>query len=215
MHILDSHSLLPSEDPASDIPSQYFPPSSLVFPYVGSPRRTSALFLNFYRSKTTAAGKVGFSSYTYSSDLRVTFIAIKFKSRTNLGLSAFTAKRDYDRYSALCEEFSKGAPGLASSCFQTSEFWVRIFIEIVAVSGSLWGILTSVMLCFAAIAVFTGHLGLSVVMISVVVAVIIAVAGVFWAAGFELGAVEAISLSVLIGTSCDYAAHLIEVSNAT
>ena len=34
--------------------------------------------------------------------------------------------------------------------------------------------------------------------------------GIFYLAGWELGAVEAISLSILVGSSVDYCVHLVE-----
>ena len=33
---------------------------------------------------------------------------------------------------------------------------------------------------------------------------------IFWLAGWKLGAIEAISLSILVGTSVDYTVHLTE-----
>ena len=36
------------------------------------------------------------------------------------------------------------------------------------------------------------------------------VVAIFWLAGWTLGAIEAISLSILVGTSVDYTVHLTE-----
>lgn len=36
------------------------------------------------------------------------------------------------------------------------------------------------------------------------------VVGLFFLAGWELGAVEAVSLSILVGSSVDYCVHLVE-----
>lgn len=188
------------------------PKASLKFPLKLAKRQDeNAVWLQFYEwaveKSKIVDGCMGFASFTSGS--RPTFASISFKSKTNLGLSAFAARRDFEIFESLCGEFSKGTEGLGA-CFQTSDFWTRVFIEIVAVSGSLWGIFTSVLLCFASILVFTGHFGLSLTMISIILGVLATVSGVFYLLGFELGAVEAISLSVIIGTSSDYAAHLCE-----
>jgi PERQ amino acid-rich with GYF domain-containing protein len=39
---------------------------------------------------------------------------------------------------------------------------------------------------------------------------ILCVVGIFYVVGWEMGAVEAISLSILVGSSVDYCAHLVE-----
>lgn len=41
-------------------------------------------------------------------------------------------------------------------------------------------------------------------------AMICCVVGVFYLAGWEMGAVEAVSLSILVGSSVDYCVHIVE-----
>lgn len=41
-------------------------------------------------------------------------------------------------------------------------------------------------------------------------AMICSVVGVFYLAGWEMGAVEAVSLSILVGSSVDYCVHIVE-----
>ena len=45
--------------------------------------------------------------------------------------------------------------------FQTSEAWVNMFSEIIAVSGAIYGTTLSLVMCLAAVVIFTGNFRLS------------------------------------------------------
>lgn len=107
----------------------------------------------------------------------------------------------------------------------------------VGVESALWSLLLSLAICVAAVSVFTAHLllllpvlitiigkrcsGVSgvwkhhedsayVVCFSLQTGVICLVVAVMYWLGWEMGAVEAISLSILVGSSVDYCLHLVE-----
>nr|XP_020450240.1 protein dispatched homolog 3 isoform X2 [Monopterus albus] len=94
--------------------------------------------------------------------------------------------------------------------FQTCEHWKQIFMEIIGVESALWSLLLSLAICVAAVSVFTAHhLLLLPVLITIVGVICLVVAVMYWL-GWEMGAVEAISLSILVGSSVDYCLHLVE-----
>ena len=47
--------------------------------------------------------------------------------------------------------------------FQTSETWVDMFSEMIAVNGAIYGITLSLVMCLAAVVIFTGNFKLSVI----------------------------------------------------
>lgn len=178
--------------------------------------RAPYLFRAFFREKSVPPERLGFSTLRYGQSngpLYVTYVSIGCMTYTNMGLAAFKARYDFAEFERLADRFKRDADGKVlpelASGFQTSDFWVRIFIEIVAVAGAVWGTLTSCLLCFSAIVFYTGSVKVSLLMGGVILAVVLVVVGSFFAVGWELGAVEAISLSILVGTSSDYASHIV------
>uniref|UniRef100_A0A3B3WWQ4 SSD domain-containing protein n=1 Tax=Poecilia mexicana TaxID=48701 RepID=A0A3B3WWQ4_9TELE len=78
------------------------------------------------------------------------------------------------------------------------------------VESALWSLLLSLAICVAAVSVFTAHpLLLLPVLITIIGVICLVVAVMYWL-GWEMGAVEAISLSILVGSSVDYCLHLVE-----
>uniref|UniRef100_A0A8C9P1L8 Dispatched RND transporter family member 3 n=1 Tax=Spermophilus dauricus TaxID=99837 RepID=A0A8C9P1L8_SPEDA len=92
----------------------------------------------------------------------------------------------------------------------TCEHWKQIFMEIIGVQSALYGLALSLLICVAAVAVFTTHILLLLpVLLSILGIVCLVVTIMYWS-GWEMGAVEAISLSILVGSSVDYCVHLVE-----
>ena len=83
-------------------------------------------------------------------------------------------------------------------------------MEVIAVDSAIYGLALSLAVCVCSVAVFTGHLALLAVVVATIVCTICAVVAVFYLAQWEVGAVEAISLSILVGSSVDYCVHLVE-----
>ncbi|KAB1268225.1 Protein dispatched-like protein 3 [Camelus dromedarius] len=78
------------------------------------------------------------------------------------------------------------------------------------VQSALYGLALSLLICVAAVAVFTTHVLLLLpVLLSILGIVCLVVTIMYWS-GWEMGAVEAISLSILVGSSVDYCVHLVE-----
>jgi hypothetical protein len=154
--------------------------------------------------------KIGFTTIDSNDpDFRIAWVSIGAKTKVNLGIAAFPALAEFNTFERLAQRYSHPAAALGSA-YQSSALWVRMSTEIVAVSGAVWGVAMSTVLCLAAIVILTGHLGLSLLMIATICAVIATVVGIFFYAGYELGAVEAISLSIIVGTSADYGSHVVE-----
>ena len=77
-------------------------------------------------------------------------------------------------------------------------------------SSAISGIVLSIVLCMGWVMIFTGHIWLLVVVFMSIAGTLLTVLALIYVIGWKFGAVEAITLSVLVGTSVDYIVHLVE-----
>ncbi|XP_073767336.1 protein dispatched homolog 3 isoform X1 [Danio rerio] len=143
---------------------------------------------------------------------RVHWISMAFESTTYKGKSSFQTHADFLQWESFLQKQLASLP--ASSAlrrgFQTCQHWKQIFMEIIGVESALYSLLLSLAICIASVAVFTAHpLLLLPILLSILGMVCLVVAVMYWL-GWEMGAVEAISLSILVGSSVDYCLHLVE-----
>ncbi|XP_026053498.1 protein dispatched homolog 3-like [Carassius auratus] len=143
---------------------------------------------------------------------RVHWISMAFESTTYKGKSSFQTHSDFLQWESFLQKQLMSLP--ASSAlrrgFQTCQHWKQIFMEIIGVESALYSLLLSLAICIASVAVFTAHpLLLLPILLSILGMVCLVVAVMYWL-GWEMGAVEAISLSILVGSSVDYCLHLVE-----
>ena len=141
---------------------------------------------------------------------------------TNPGNSPLSSLQDYQKWEEFLSselqaikalssvgELYEGAEAILST-FQTSDYWVRVNIENAAVSGSIYGIVVSFLLCFFIVVLFSHDWRLVVSMATTILAILLVLCALFYLFGWTLGIVEAISLSILVGNSLDYCIHLSE-----
>ncbi|XP_042551666.1 protein dispatched homolog 3 isoform X1 [Dipodomys spectabilis] len=143
---------------------------------------------------------------------RVQWISMAFESTTYKGKASFQTYSDYLRWEGFLRQQLQTFPegSALRRGFQTCEHWKQIFMEIIGVQSALYGLVLSLLICVAAVAVFTTHVLLLLpVLLSILGIVCLVVTIMYWS-GWEMGAVEAISLSILVGSSVDYCVHLVE-----
>ncbi|KAF5892339.1 protein dispatched 3-like, partial [Clarias magur] len=143
---------------------------------------------------------------------RVHWISMAFESTTYKGKSSFQAYSDFLQWESFLQEQLASLPQSSAlrRGFQTCQHWKQIFMEIIGVESALYSLLMSLAICIASVAVFTVHpLLLLPILLSILGVVCLVVAVMYWL-GWEMGAVEAISLSILVGSSVDYCLHLVE-----
>lgn len=144
---------------------------------------------------------------------RLLWLAFAFESTTSEGQAYFQAYKQYEKWQEAIMHIKREilAPDSPlTSIFQTSEFWTKVLMEVVAVHSAIYGLVLSMLICVVAVAVFTGHLVLLLLVVITILAMICCVVGVFALCGWEMGAVEAVSLSILVGSSVDYLVHIVE-----
>ncbi|XP_055958468.1 protein dispatched homolog 3 isoform X2 [Patella vulgata] len=144
---------------------------------------------------------------------KLKWLAFAFESTTSEGDAYFKAYEKYQAWDKFIthikdHELSKNSP--LKDIFQTSSFWKKVLMEVVAVYSAIYGLVLSLVICIIAVAIFTGHIFLLLIVVITIVCMICSVVGIFYLAGWEMGAIEAISLSILVGSSVDYCVHLVE-----
>ncbi|XP_032433997.1 protein dispatched homolog 3 isoform X1 [Xiphophorus hellerii] len=143
---------------------------------------------------------------------KIRWLSMAFESTTYKGKSSFQTYSDFLQWENFIQEQLASLPQTSAlqRGFQTCEHWKQIFMEIIGVESALWSLLLSLAICVAAVSVFTAHpLLLLPVLITIIGVICLVVAVMYWL-GWEMGAVEAISLSILVGSSVDYCLHLVE-----
>nr|XP_023657533.1 protein dispatched homolog 3-like [Paramormyrops kingsleyae] len=142
----------------------------------------------------------------------VRWLSMAFESTTYKGKSSFQTHSDFLQWESFLQEQFSSLP--ASSAlrhgFQTCEHWKQIFMEILGVESALYSLLLSLAICIGTVSVFTSHPFLLLPILLTILGVICLVVAVMYWLGWEMGAVEAISLSILVGSSVDYCLHLVE-----
>uniref|UniRef100_A0A8C4NGJ2 DUF7023 domain-containing protein n=1 Tax=Eptatretus burgeri TaxID=7764 RepID=A0A8C4NGJ2_EPTBU len=128
------------------------------------------------------------------------------------GRPAFQALTDYLQWENFLKEQLTNLPpdSALRHGFHTCQHWKQVFIEVLGIQGSLQSLGLSMGTCFLAIMIFTSHPVLLLTVMSTILGVLAVMVLFLWLVGGEFGAVEAISLSIVIGSSVDYSLHLVE-----
>eukprot|EP00117_Sycon_ciliatum_P000030 scpid9337/ scgid6270/ Patched domain-containing protein 2; Protein dispatched homolog 3 len=178
-------------------------PQSIALVVKGLPYCNDPRIANQQTSTVRAVASQNLSSLNW--------FAMAFKSNVFEGGSSFGARADYEKWDAFMAEVHRNysSPAIQSS-YQTSEYWKQVFLEVVAVTSALYSIGLSALSCLVFVAIFTGCPLLTMVTLSTVAGIASFVLAFFYMLGWKLGAVEAISMSILIGTAVDYCVHLVE-----
>eukprot|EP01043_Picozoa_sp_COSAG02_P045920 COSAG02_NODE_4247_length_5587_cov_2.359147_2_plen_1029_part_00 len=109
----------------------------------------------------------------------------------------------------------KGLPlaprGLASPAFHTSAMWPKMFLEVSVVDGTIWTIGIISLASFYTVFLFTNSLRITGCVVANILVILAVVLAIFYLDGMALGVVEAVAISVFLGTSTDYSLHVAEV----
>ena len=94
------------------------------------------------------------------------------------------------------------------STYHTSEYWVTVNTEIIAIYGAIYGIIISFLLCMVLITFLSRNWRILVSMFTTIIGILFLLMACFKAFGWTLGIVEAVTLSIIVGNSLDYCIHL-------
>ena len=97
---------------------------------------------------------------------------------------------------------------LRTPAFQTSELWPRMYTEVTAVNGTVWAIAIIGISALLTVLLFTASPRVAACVIINISGILTCVLAFFVLAGWSLGIVEAVSISILLGSSVDYSLHI-------
>ena len=149
--------------------------------------------------------------------LRLTHTRVLIKSTTPWNRPASEVAEAYAEWTAFLAAFNDRLDE-SRAWYQTpmprarltGDMFVRMATENAAVEGVRLSIGISTAFAVGSIVVFTGNVAVAVLALVALVSVVATVLGIFAAAGWSLGIVEAVSITILVGLSCDFALHLAE-----
>lgn len=157
---------------------------------------------------STYQSYIGFDNI--SAPTKVQYVAFTFYSNIPIYSSGFDIYEDNDAWQQAVDYVNEMGPTTASNAFQTCEQWVSMWTEVIAVTGTLYSIAIVTLVAFLTMYVFTASFLLSVLGITSIVMTLVVIMGVFYLIGWSLGIVEAIGISILLGSAVDYPLHVIE-----
>jgi predicted RND superfamily exporter protein len=91
-----------------------------------------------------------------------------------------------------------------------SEVWVQAVTDSVITKGIVWGILMSAIFALVAIYIFTGSVVITTLSVFTMGCINVLVLGLYYVLGWKLGAIEGVSITVLLGLCVDYCIHFSE-----
>lgn len=170
--------------------------------------RIHSLMDNFIASRGVVEQKRWQSHVGFTLDGRIRFIKLEIVTNLPKRVAALDAwdwsKRWDDFINKINEE--KGA-----RCFHTSYLWVRADAERQLVSTTLMCALASISSAFVAVFWFLGNILSGLLLIFNVISIIAALSCLMFAGfGWTFGAIEAVSLIIVVGFSVDYGLHITE-----
>jgi PERQ amino acid-rich with GYF domain-containing protein len=160
-----------------------------------------------YFAYSTKQSDLGFVAYKNGT---VLLKWIKFSLKANLvqSTSSFQAIKVYNRWQAAVDEINRNGSRFLGPAFQTSNEWIRVVTEVVAVDNIVKGLIVSTTVAVLGALFFTLNVVIAGLVFVVLLGTILSSLAFFRIMGWELGIVEAISITVLVGLSVDYCLHL-------
>ena len=160
--------------------------------------------------RTWKHNEIDFSS---SDSYRISFhraTVLTYIDREQGGLSM---KPSYDTWQEWMDRVNAFAPTSLGDGFQASSQWSRMRVELAFISGTIKSIAISVVTVALTILLFTHNLWLMMYTIICIMMIVVCLLGLFVIFGFSLGAMEAISVPLVVGLSVDYMLHLAHAYN--
>jgi len=169
----------------------------------------TALMLELLESNRGLQQAVGWDDLQ-SEQARMTWLRVSMRSKVTTGSPAWEAAKAWQQWEEAIGELQALAPTEAATAEHTCYLWVRMTTEQQIVEGLQLAVTIAVVSALFAILVFTGDPWMAVLTVINLAAIVIALLAVFWLMNWDIGAIEAISVTILVGLSCDFCLHLAE-----
>lgn len=98
----------------------------------------------------------------------------------------------------------------ATRMMVASEVWVQAVTDAALTEGIVWGIVLSSLFAMVSVYVFTGSVVVMALAAATMVCINTLILGLYHVMGWRLGAIEGVSITVLVGLSVDFSIHFSE-----
>ena len=139
---------------------------------------------------------------------KVVWISIHGKTFVKENQSGTNLEPEYQYWEDFMTDFNSKSPSTCNKAYQHAEVWKRMIVELAFIEGTAVSLGVALISAFASIFIFTANIYLSIMATTIMISIIISMLGFFVLMDWSLGAVEAVSLSIVVGLSVDYALHL-------
>ena len=154
-----------------------------------------------------AVVKGGAGDGTGGDGVRVSFMRASTRTLVDKDLSGLLLQDEYEWWEGWMAGWNVQAPSEAKGV-QTSSTWPRMKTEMAFISGTLQSMLLSIVIVALSILIFTRNLYLMAATTVIISSIVACLLGLFVLWGWPLGALEAISVPLVVGLSVDYCLHL-------
>ena len=139
----------------------------------------------------------------------VMWLAVEFVTQLTTGAPSETLVSAHKAFVVHIDTAKASQPGLSSVIMVGSQY-EQSYNETLAISGAIWGIVISLGLTLVIVYLFKGSFRLTMLTLAIIVGNLGIIVAIFGWMGWTLGGVEAIALSIIVGTSVDYCLHMME-----
>eukprot|EP00941_MAST-03F_sp_MAST-3F-sp1_P002399 g2399.t1 len=185
------------------------------------PSRSSVerMFYDFYLNNSNKydggqvlfSGEFGLREPSVGERKHVKLYSISLQTPINGHYRSFALMKYFQVWEDfVANEVNANAPSSAGKAYQTSDDWEGMFTEITAVSGTAASVALMAATAFLSVYIFTSSIRVAALMMIGVGGTVVVVLGSFPIFGWPFGIVEAISISILLGSSIDYPLHVAE-----
>lgn len=173
---------------------------------------------SYVSDRTRFRSLVGFNG-TYNptagtcTECRISWLIVKFTSIIDTQLGSFELESHYQQWedvvSAINEDPDR--PVEAGDCIQYNSGWLLMQTEVTAVTNISTDFVITIVTAFLSLAVFTANMVVTAFGMTSLLLCMCSIFSFFQWFGWQLGIIEALSASVLVGLCVDYVFHLGEV----
>ncbi|KAJ3452766.1 sterol-sensing domain [Anaeramoeba flamelloides] len=154
---------------------------------------------------------VGFDKKT--SELR--WFALQFNLILNPISPASKIRPDYEEVEDYIKELNADAPEGIKNLGSVSGTWISMLTEEVLIRVALTSVGVSLAISFLIILIATNNLIISFYALLSISGVVVTIVGMMVSLGWQLGIVESISLTIIVGISVDYIVHFCHAYNVS
>lgn len=138
---------------------------------------------------------------------KVLFVSATFTTYTRALGNGFKLEPTYEKWQEYADDVNADSPSNAQ-LFQTTNQWLRMETELAFIRGTIRSVLISSGCIALTIMLFTGNLLIMLYTLILIISVVTSLIGYYVLWDWQLGAVESLSVSIVMGLAIDYVLHV-------